>query len=379
MAQKKLSIVFITNNYTPYQGGIVSSITQHMNFLQSNGHRVTLITLDFVKNQHKEHNVIRLKCPFRFMYKNNPMALPWFPRYYLHKILKQLKPDIIHAHHPFLLGTAALQEAKNLNIPLIFTYHTLYDHYLHYIPFPQTITRPFVNYLVRSFCSNVDGIIAPSAAIKERIKEHTTTKTEIIPSAIAPLFFIKQENKLKKKQLFLQLLTVSRFTKEKNLPFLLDVFSLLKNSRFQFILAGYGYEYNALKNYAYDTKKLSTHQVLFIEKPSKQLLLELYKNAQLFLFSSTSDTQGLVLAEAMASGTPVIALDGPGQRDIIKDGFNGFIVNNKHEMKEKIEEVIFNKQLYTSLQSNAYETAQRFSPEHVKNQILDFYSDILKE
>ena len=86
-----------------------------------------------------------------------------------------------------------------------------------------------------------------------------------------------------------------------------------------------------------------------IEKPSKQKLLELYQQADLFIFASISETQGLVLAEAMASGTPVIALDGPGQRDVIENGFNGYLVNNIGEMCQAIQQIVFNQELHNFL------------------------------
>lgn len=376
---KKLSIIFVTNNYTPYQGGVVSSITQHAHALRKQGHSVTIITLDFIPQTPPEEHVIRLYCPIRFYYKTNPMAIPWLPSTSLKKLLTKIKPDIIHTHHPFLLGKAALKTAKNLKIPIVFTYHTLYDQYLHYIPLPTTLTAPLVNNLVRSFCNEVDGIIAPSSVVKDYINTHAIpTLITIIPSSISTLFFQKKITETKKPHHPFRLLTVSRFAQEKNIPFLLDVMALLNHNHFEFTLAGYGPEYKNLQNYAYKYKKFSTKHVQFVEKPTKQTLIDLYEQADIFIFASTSETQGLVLIEAMAQGTPVIALEGPGQRDLIENGINGFLIKNPEDMKQKIEECMHNKLLHETLQKNALLTAQQYTPQTLLSKLVNFYFSILK-
>lgn len=377
MNPKKLSIIFVTNNYFPYQGGVVSSITNSVEALRKNGHSVTIITLDFAHQKTYEPGVVRLYCPIKFMYKTNHMAIPLLPYYQIQQLLQKIKPDIIHAHHPFLLGKAALKAAKNLDIPLIFTYHTLYDHYLHYIPLPKIITQPLVNKLVKSFCINSHGVIAPSNAVKERLTACSiSTKTEIIPSAIASHFFQKNSRNISFTPP-LHLLSVSRFTKEKNIYFLLDMLALLNPNKFIVTFAGYGSEYPSLEKYAYCTKKLSPQNVKFIEKPSKQQLKELYHNAHLFIFASQTETQGLVLAEAMAHGIPVIALNGPGQQDIIKNGYNGFLVSSIYGMKEKIEYSIAYEKRYQIMQQHAFNTAQNYSEDKFIEKLMNFYHAIL--
>lgn len=375
---KKLSIVFVTNNYTPYKGGVVSAIQSQRAMLQQQGHIVTIITLDFISDLPQEDFVIRLYCPFQFMYKNNHMAIPFLPSYYIEKHLEKIKPDIIHLHHPFLLGKITLALAKNLRIPTVFTYHTLYDHYLHYIPLPQQITRPFVTKMVHSFCAQVDGIIAPSSAVQKQLEDDTIkTKIRIIPSSIAPIFFSK--NNKKRITVPLQLLTVSRFVQEKNIPFLLDLMAELDPHIFHLTLAGYGSEYAALQDYAYGTQNLTPLQIRFIENPSKNRLVQLYQMAHVFVFASQSETQGLVLAEAMAQGTPVVALDGPGQRDIVQNGYNGFLVHNHAEMKDVLERITTDERLYAILQRNAQKTAQQYTAEYSIGRLTEFYYAVMKK
>lgn len=371
----KLSIVLVTNNYTPYQGGVVSSIKQQMKVLQELGHSVHLITLDFNPHLPAEQQVIRIFSPVRFHYKQNPMAIPWLPTYTIQKLIKQINPDIIHTHHPFLLGNAALKVAKKNSIPIVFTYHTLYHHYLHYIPLPHQVSNLLVEKQVTFFCRSVDGIIAPSTAIKELLEQKKyTTPARIIPSAVAPIFFKKKEKSNLESPI--KLLTVSRFTKEKNLYFLLDVMAILNHHNYNLTLIGYGAEYNRLQEYAYSIKRLHIDRVRFVICPPEKQLAHAYQTHDIFLFSSTTDTQGIVIGEAMASGMPVIAIDGPGQRDMIQHGINGYLVKNKQEMVNAIEYVNNNQNVFQQLQHHAYQTAQRLLPNSVINQLCDFYQEV---
>lgn len=371
---KSLSIVLVTNNYTPYQGGVVSSIIATRQALEEQGHQVTIITLDFTGKEHNESGVIRVSSPLRFMYKKNHMAVPFHPMATLSTILDAIKPDLVHVHHPFLLGPAAVQTAQQRNIPTLFTYHTLYEHYLHYIPLPKFLTQPALEARLQSFCKSVDGIIAPGSFVEKQIRAYAPEqKIQIITSCAAPLFF-NQKPTVKSLQEPYTLLTVSRFSAEKNIPFLLEVMNSLKKMPIRLILAGYGSEYEPLKTYAYKTLELTNNQVIFIERPSKQELLTLYEKAHLFLFASQSDTQAIVLAESMSQATPVIALAGPGQQDIVNNGYNGFLVKNKEEMIEKIITTLSDESLWRSLQNNAFLTAQNYTPEVFMQKLLSFYS-----
>src|SRR3990170_8888772 len=130
-----LSIAIITNNFTPYSGGVVSSILSFSNQLRLQGHHVIIITLDFLGNQNiDEPYVVRLSCPIKFMKNGKPISIAWKATSQILQILKEQKIDIIHVQHPFLLGVAGLKAGKKLSIPVIFTYHTLYEHYVHHIP-----------------------------------------------------------------------------------------------------------------------------------------------------------------------------------------------------------------------------------------------------
>lgn len=381
MKNKPLTIVFVTNNYKPYLGGVAKSVEVCRDALQKEGHTVNIITLDFLgkKTEHEE-GVFRVPSPIRFLYKKNRMAVPWLPHTTVKKLIKQLQPDIIHAHHPFLLGQSALKAARSLDIPIVYTLHTMYERYTHYIPLPQLLVKRCVQKIVKSFCASVDGIILPSRAIKELVQRSTlSTRTMVIPSPIKEYFFNNRQKPVNKSNTKFNLITVSRFVKEKNIPFLLDLFYKLDQSRYHFTLVGYGSEQENLERHAYTTLGLSKENVTFVCKPEPEALVAQYDQADLFLFASTSDTQGLVLAESMARGTPVIALHGPGQKDSIVSGVNGFLINTQQEMINVIERVAHSSELLAMMRKQAIETAKNYAPETLAHKLLDFYKEIINK
>ncbi|MEX0848990.1 MAG: glycosyltransferase [Candidatus Dependentiae bacterium] len=376
-----MNIVMVTNNYSPYSGGVVSSINAQVDALQKLGHIVTLITLDFSgKNYQDPTWVKRLYCPITFIYKKNHMAIPWRAKKQIRQLISEIKPDIVHVHHPFLLGHSAMQVAKQMHIPMIFTYHTIYEAYAHYIPLPQAFVKKITTYSVLKFCRQVDGIIAPSSSIQDYLIDNTIeTPIKVIPSGLLSIFLPTHIKKRPVENGMLHLLVVSRMTKEKNIKAILHVAQQLieQNVLFQLKLIGFGVEYDHLREYAFEQLRLPKDVVQFIYKPSKNEIEQAYQSADMFLFPSKTDTQGLVLAEAMAAGAPVIAFDGAGQRDIIKQAQNGYIVVNEGEMVDVIKELAHSPEQLSLLSEYAHETGQNYKPAVLAQKLIQFYQCFL--
>lgn len=176
-----------------------------------------------------------------------------------------------------------------------------------------------------------------------------------------------------------RLLTVSRFVPEKNIFFLLDVMRLLDANKFELTLIGYGSLYGELQKYAYEFCKFNRTVVRFLEKPSQEVLLDEYRSADAFIFASKTETQGLVLAEAMANGLPVIAVDAPGSRDIVQSMVNGFLVASVDEMKTTIETLALDTILHQKLAHGAVQTAQNYRAEKCIAQLIAHYHHALKK
>lgn len=166
---EKLRIAMVSNNYTPYSGGVVSSIDAQTADLQDDGHLVRIITLDFLGRGHSDpEHVRRILTPIKFTYRNNHYAIPWYMVTQLSTLLRRMQPDIVHIHHPFLLGAKGLEVARMLGIPSVFTYHTLYEEYAHYVPLPAAAAKVLIRHLVHKFCCGVDAVIAPSPRCRGR-------------------------------------------------------------------------------------------------------------------------------------------------------------------------------------------------------------------
>ena len=376
---KKLRIALISNNFTPYSGGVVSSINTQVATLLEDGHFVRVITLDFLGNKHTDPDyVVRVFTPIKFRCKQNHYAIPWFMVTQLKKIITGMNADMVHVHHPFLLGTKGVEVARSLGLPVIFTYHTLYEEYAHYVPLPVSIAKPLIRKLVRNFCCAVDTVIVPSPNIIDYLKEQNIiTRLKCIPSSLQSCFQgIPYTERTRSAGDPVKLLSVLRFTKEKNVPFLLDVLNLL-DERFTLTLVGYGVEYENLRTYAYDHLQLSEQQLQFVLKPPREQLINYYKGADLFLFPSRTDTQGLVLLEAMACSTPVVAVMGPGQRDIIQNNKNGLLVTTTEEMAQAIKYLIKQNKTFISLKKEAWCTAQNYLPEQFREQLLAAYRQVI--
>ena len=364
-----MRIAFVTNNYTPYSGGVVSSIQATVAELQKQGHEVCVITLSFLPLHRDDPSwVHRIPSLVRFQYKQNHCAIPWRPGCHMQRYFEQFKPDVLHLNHPFLLGPIAVRWAKKNGINTVFTHHTFYEQYSHYIPLVGRLLKPFIQPYVIRFCRRVDQLIAPSSAVKQLLSTHGVSQVAIIPSAILPIFskqpFIKKD--LKEPY---RLLYVGRFAKEKNISFLFELLKKLPEE-YELTLVGYGSETERLMRAAYEQHAFSKQRVRFIIKPPKNELKNLYSRAHFFTFPSQTDTQGLVLAESMACSTPVIAVDGPGQRDII-DGSNGLIVSDTDAMANALQSI--HAAQYENMQRDAYETAQRYRVEQLVKKLVALY------
>jgi len=230
---------------------------------------------------------------------------------------------------------------------------------------------------IRKFCNQVDAIIAPSTSIKNYLLlQNITTPITVIPSPLRNIFTHHIHHIIQKNDNhFFELLLVTRCTPEKNIPFVFDVIQLLP-LHFRLTIVGYGSEYEKLQALAFDRLCISKERIQFIHKPSETDLLSIYQTSHLFIFPSQTDTQAIVLAESMSQGVPVIALDGPGQRDIIIDGINGFITTDAKKTAKIILKISADKKLYDYLVSGAQSTARNYRSPIIIQKLLTLYDSV---
>lgn len=369
-----MKILFVSNNYLPYQSGVTRSLQTSIATLQKYNHNILLVVPDFQTNVYDPDYVKRIPAWFTIKYHTNKLPLLKQRKNFLKQHIQDFLPNLIHVHHPFLLGKDALRIAKHLHIPIVFTFHYQYDQYIQTLLVKKIYSFCIWRYL-QWFCNQINITIFPTYTLKKLVQKHITVKSSaVIPSAIDDIFFKKRNNNKNFHQPF-KLLYIGRLATEKNIPILLQVINKLKLTC-TLELVGYGHATTFLQHYAYNELALSKKDIIFTLKPSRSTIIEKYRCADLFIFSSIRETQGLVLAEAMASGLPVIAFNAAGSRDIICNGYNGFLVDSIEQMVNKISLLIKNPRLYSTLCINAQQTAQNYTSKQHYKQLLNSYQKL---
>ncbi len=374
-----MKIGFFTNIYKPVINGVVSSISSFKKGLEDLGHEVYIFAPTHPNYKDNEKGIFRiesLKLPSQEEYR---ITLPVFNKKSL-KVIQEL--DIIHTQHPLIMGNYGSFFANFHTKPLVFTHHTQYDKYSHYIPFEQELVKILARQIVKDYANKCDCVIAPSESIKKMLlKQGIRSRIEVIPTGINLDVFGNPNREIIRKKYNLSpdqklLLYAGRIAKEKNLEFLLKAFKLVLNKRpdTYLMLVGHGPEKGYLDALI---KKFGLEKNIFSVGISRSIQ-DYYAAADLFVFSSVTETQGLVLVEAMAAGTPVVAVDSPGVREVV-DGKNGLLAKESlTEFSEKIIKVLNDNKLRKKMSEHARKTANKYSISKMSRKVLKVYESVLK-
>lgn len=385
-----MKICMMTNTYLPHVGGVARSVHTFAEDYRRLGHLTTIVAPTFPGVEEVdpsiEKNVVRVPAVQRFNGSDFSVRLPFIGL--LNPELLQLESDIVHSHHPFLLGDTAVRFAADRQVPVVFTHHTLYEEYLHYVPFKGEPMRQFVIELSTHYANLSDGVIAPSGSIADLIRKRGVKKPiSVIPTGIDLVKFaggdgkrFRRSEEIGPEQFVIG--TLGRLAEEKNLYYLCGAVAevLAEAPEAVFLAVGAGPLEAAMKRFFSD-RGLSD-RVRFPGKKTGQDLWDSYKAMDLFAFSSFSETQGLVLAEAMAAGLPVVALDASGVREVVKDSENGFMLSSEAEEKEfakSILDLLGNPELRRRFREGAVKTAKEFSREESADKAISLYEEIVHD
>lgn len=381
-----MNIAFFTDSYRPYLSGVVKSIDSFRKELERQGHSVYIFAPDypFVGRQKGIYRFISLPTPSQ---KDFRLAIPISNR--IIPELKGLNLDIIHTHTPFLMGKLARHTANRLKLPLVFTFHTLYDQYVHYVPIFGELARNFIIKYVNDYCQSCGLIIAPSRYVEKKLKDFDIKSLILtVPTGIDLEFYIKRNRKLLleeiKRELRIadfaaKLVYVGRLGVEKNLAFLLRSFNIIvKKYKLNacLIIVGEGSERGILERYC-QTEGIDS-QVIFTGKQSPEQVAAYYQLSDLFVFPSRTETQGLVTIEAMASGLPVVAVNAAGTRDMVDDKVNGILVEeNEDQFANAVFNLLTDRSLYDKMSIKALTKADSLSIEKMTYRLLDGYQELI--
>lgn len=377
-----MRIAMFTNNYKPYIGGVPVSIEHLAAALRERGHEVYVFAPTY-EDQEEEPYVIRYPSfPLKVAGAPAPNVLT---KLFLKKV-QELGIQVIHVHHPAIVGNVALYLKRKLGIPVVFTYHTCYEQYLYYIKPLERIEKctGVVQRYLRHFCQKCDLLLAPTPEIRKYLwQSGVTVPVGVLPTGIPNSRFDGDgcsKAKLKGEADYL-FVTISRLAREKNLFYQLSELAILKEllkaqgKTFRHLIIGDGPAGEELKK---EAKRLKIEDnLIFTGNVPNACIPDYLAAADLFLFTSKSETQGIVILEAMASGLPVAAVDATGVRDVVVSGRNGMLCpEGSGWLADSVLTILDKPEKYRRMQQAAVETARAYREEAVAEQAERYYRSV---
>ncbi len=390
-----MKIAFFSDSYAPYVSGVVRSLQRFTKGLVQQGHEVYIFA-PFYYGKRFRKDIEQQSDPYATkVFRFYSVPAPTHPSYFLpipisiraERLLRKLDVDIIHTHAPFLTGQLGAILAKQLDVPLFFTHHTVYQEYLHYVPAPRKATEKVVINFLKWYCHRCDHIITPTDATKEMILElyQLTTPVTTLPTGVDldPYDEVDPEwlrNKLQLSPDQPVLLSLGRLSKEKSPGMLLDAFQIIQETRPEavFVFAGDGPMMEVLKQKAAEMGL--ANKVYFTGALNAEEVAAAYLGADLFMFASQTETQGLVSLEAMAGRLPVVAVDASGTNAVVIDGETGFLTEPTPEaLAEKALVLLQSPELMEKFSLQARRQAEQYSITATAHRLVNLYESVLAE
>ena len=380
-----LKIGLFSESFHPIQNGVTTSVLTLVSELRSLGHHVWVFAPEHGNLNEPETNVVRFPSFITQFNSEYPLAYPFLPRMTLKTHLEKLKMDVVHTHTPFILGLTGADLAIERGIPLISTFHTLYSQYSHYITFlPEAFTQGILENFIPWYYNRCTKIICPSKSTSTYLKQQGVTRPiEVIPTGVPlpPIEVLTQESRTNvRKSLGLEIdtplaLYAGRLAPEKNLDWLLEVFVDVRRGSplAKLAFAGSG---NLMESLQAHASQLGIEDsVLFLGAKSRSEMDCLYAAADVFCFPSPSETQGLVVGEARAAGTPVVVIDSGGAPETVQHGEDGFRVDlgDRGTFANRILSLLEDHEMRERFSAEALAHAQNHTPEMMAQKVLEVY------
>ncbi|MCM1136252.1 MAG: glycosyltransferase [Clostridium sp.] len=375
-----MKIAMMTNNYKPFIGGVPISVERLAEGLREKGHKVVIFA-PYYEEQEREEDVVRYGVIFRR--KTDGFSVPNSLDPEIERRFRQEDFDLIHVHHPMMIGDTARYLSWKYHVPLVFTYHTRYEQYLHYIGL--SALKGMMPFYLKSCTKSCDVVLAPTPLMREYLeKAGVKSKVRVLPTGLLDDSFCPDREKAArlrrelaggKKRLFC---SIARLAKEKNLEFLLKSMKIFKENYggdFRLALIGEGPRRKELEKLA--GRLGLKEELIFVGTVSNREIKNYCHAADAFLFTSLSETQGIVLLESMAAGTPVIALRATGVSDVIVNGENGYMTEaSEIEFAGKVMDMFEKKEL-EFLRQGAKKTAEEYKSGVIADKALSAYEEAL--
>lgn len=387
-----MRIGLFTDTYPPFINGVSTSVLMLKQGLEKLGHDVYVVTVNSESFSYKkEDKVLRVPgIPIGIFDYRLTSLYPLKAR----KIIKDWNLDVIHTHTEFGIGSFARLISKQYNIPLVHTYHTMYEEYIYYITkgYFDSASKKLVEYLTLFLCDKtIDELIVPTKKTCDLFKEKYKVKRDvhIIPTGIDVTRFYKENvketsiSKLRKdlglKKDDFVILYVGRIAKEKNIEFLINNLKgiIKKCPKAKLVIVGDGPD---MKELLYLTDKNNLNKnVIFVGKVPWDDVPKYYQVASVFATASTTETQGLTVIEAMAASKPVVAIRDESFELVITDKQDGFFFEDDEGYRKLIDKLYNDKKLADKISKQARITANSYSAEVYASRVLEVYKMVVNK
>lgn len=365
--------------------GVAVSVSTLRRELLQMGHRVTVVTARHPQAPAQEEDVIRVPSFTWLFAPDYPLPQPR-PLPALHRFFRENRVDVIHVQIPFLLGVIGLRMGRRYGIPVVAHYHTLYDCYLHYAPIlPQSVLRALLWWHLRRFYRCTQATIVPSRFACQYLQRHGVQSrvVEVIPTGVEfhPRVVHREEARTR-YGLPLEcpiLVYVGRLAREKNLNLLLEMLPLVRNEVPNILLwlVGSGNAEEALRQQVLQRRLSQT--VRLQGRVPHEHISAVYAAADLFVFPSVTETQGLVLWEAQAHGLPCVVVNEGGAPESVRDGVDGLLVPNDAEaFAQAVVRLLKEDATHQWMSQNAL-SSPRLTPGEMAKRLLEVYQRVRGE
>ena len=389
-----MRIGIFTETYTPYISGLVTSEVMLKNALEKLGHEVYVVTanLESFKYEYNEkEHVLKIPGVPTGIYDSRLTSI--YPISAVNKI-KNWKLDVIHSQTEFAIGTFARLFAKQYNIPLVHTYHTMYEDYIHYITkgYFEKSSKKIIEYLTKFYCDKTaTELIVPTNKTYKLFKEkyRFEKNINIIPTGIEVERFYKENVDSKevsnlRKSLNLTkkdfvILFVGRLAEEKNVEFLLNAHHDLSkvDENIKLLIVGDGPD---KEKYEKEVKDMQEEKnILFTGKVSWNDMPYYYHISDVFATASKTETQGLTVIEAMASNVVPVVMRDEAFLSMVIEELNGIIFETQEEYEKQILRLIKNKEELKKFNRQARIQAETYSSKYYAERVLEVYNRAIKE
>lgn len=378
-----MKIGIFTDTFTPQINGVTSVLEELNRVLTRQGHEVFIFAPAYSRAQRNENgHIFRFPALTAYFHKDSRVVIPYDRR--ASAVFPTL--EVVYSHTPVSMGLLALRVARRYKLPHVHTYHTLFTEYLHYLPRLIRPTRRMAERISAAFCNRCDAITTPSHAMREELLRYGVEKPiYVLPFGVDTEPFerpvrtdVRAALGLAPDEFFL--LYAGRLGTEKNLHFLLRAFRVLLDHwesprPIRLVLAGGGPHRPIFEEYA---KELGlTERVLFTGFIPRDELVDYYRAADLFVFASKTETQGLVLMEAMAAGLPAVAVRAMGVTDIVFDGETGVLVpEDENIFARTVRELLQDSKRREYLRARAKHKAHEMSIQHSVTKLIEIFENL---